>query len=519
MIFVTVGTHEQPFNRLIQKVDELKKDGVITEDVIIQTGFSTYEPKYCQWSKLIPYQQMIKNVADARIVITHGGPASFIMPLQIGKTPIVVPRQHQFNEHVNDHQVEFARNVAKRMGTIIEVEDIETLGDVITNYDRIVAGMGHGISSNNAKFNEGLESIVDEQTLNIIRNMDKEVFEPSLVTVWPEDADNSMIDEYKKLGIPVLSANMSKKKSVLFGKKEVGQLLEQLQPDIVQGVGMPPYRMTLGYKRAIHFVTLRNYCYEDYPDYYGKIPGTVMAFLDLNLIKKRMAAGEPFVTCSESLTKMYRSRQNMEIPYIRNGVDVSQYTKRNCNEIDDVRKKLDLPLEKNIYVYSGGFIDRKNQKEAITAFLAMKKNADAVLLLLGDGTNFEVLKDEFSKNTNILFRGKVSNVNEYLHASDVYLATSKSEGLPNGVLEAMACGLPVLLSDIPQHMEVLEADPQCGHSYKLGNVKQLSVLMDQMMEENLFEMGERSYTAVMDNFTAEGMSKRYQNLYLKMVKR
>ena len=44
------------------------------------------------------------------------------MPLQIGKTPIVVPRQHQYNEHVNDHQVEFARNVAQRMGTIIEVE-------------------------------------------------------------------------------------------------------------------------------------------------------------------------------------------------------------------------------------------------------------------------------------------------------------------------------------------------------------------------------------------------------------
>lgn len=95
-------------------------------------------------------------------ILTSGGPASFVMPLQIGKTPIVVPRQHQFNEHVNDHQVEFARNVAKRMGTIIEVEDIETLGDVITNYDQIVAGMGHGISSNNAKFNEGLESIVDE---------------------------------------------------------------------------------------------------------------------------------------------------------------------------------------------------------------------------------------------------------------------------------------------------------------------------------------------------------------------
>jgi UDP-N-acetylglucosamine transferase subunit ALG13 len=101
---------------------------------------------------------MVKNVADARIVITHGGPASFIMPLQVGKTPIVVPRQHQFNEHVNDHQVEFARNVSKRMGTIIDVEDI----DIITNYDQIVAGMGHGMSSNNAKFNEELEKLVDK---------------------------------------------------------------------------------------------------------------------------------------------------------------------------------------------------------------------------------------------------------------------------------------------------------------------------------------------------------------------
>ena len=161
MIFVTVGTHEQPFNRLVKAVDELKRDGVITEDVIMQTGFSTYESKYCQWSKLIPYQQMIKNVDDARIVITHGGPASFIMPLQIGKTPIVVPRQHQFGEHVNDHQVEFARNVARRMGTIIPVEDISNLGEIIKNYDEIVAKMGNGMSSNNEKFCSELEEIVD----------------------------------------------------------------------------------------------------------------------------------------------------------------------------------------------------------------------------------------------------------------------------------------------------------------------------------------------------------------------
>ncbi len=161
MVFVTVGTHEQPFNRLVRKIDELKRDGVIQDDVIIQTGFSTYEPKYCEWSKLIPYQQMIKNVEDARIVITHGGPASFIMPLQIGKTPIVVPRQKQYEEHVNDHQVEFARNVAERMGTIIPIEDIDMLGETIKNYNEIIAGMKHGMRSNNAKFNEELDNMVN----------------------------------------------------------------------------------------------------------------------------------------------------------------------------------------------------------------------------------------------------------------------------------------------------------------------------------------------------------------------
>ena len=162
MIFVTVGTHEQPFNRLVQEIDNLKRDGIITEDVIIQTGYSTYEPKYCQWDKLIPYKQMIKNVENARIVITHGGPASFIMPLQIGKTPIVVPRQKKFDEHVNDHQVEFARNVAERMGTIIPVEDTNKLGEVIKNYDTIIANMNNKIMSNNKVFCDDLEKIVKD---------------------------------------------------------------------------------------------------------------------------------------------------------------------------------------------------------------------------------------------------------------------------------------------------------------------------------------------------------------------
>jgi len=160
MIFVTVGTHEQQFNRLVSYIDELKHSENITEDVIIQTGYCTYEPKYCKWSKLIPYKDMVKNVADARIVITHGGPSSFIMPLQIGKIPVVVPRQKAFDEHVNNHQMEFVRAVEERQANVIPVYGIERLDKIIKNYDQIVASMPKEMLSNNEKFNEELEKIV-----------------------------------------------------------------------------------------------------------------------------------------------------------------------------------------------------------------------------------------------------------------------------------------------------------------------------------------------------------------------
>ena len=162
MIFVTVGTHEQPFNRLVEKVDLLKRENAIQEEVVIQTGFSTYIPQYCTWKKMFPYPDMLENVEKARIVITHGGPSSFIMPLQVGKIPIVVPRQKQFGEHVNDHQVDFVRQVQERMKNIIVLENIEELYEKISCYDQLIHSVDAKLQSNNAFFSSELEKIVEQ---------------------------------------------------------------------------------------------------------------------------------------------------------------------------------------------------------------------------------------------------------------------------------------------------------------------------------------------------------------------
>ncbi len=61
MIFVTTGTHEQPFDRLVKGIDQLREKNVIKEDVYIQTGYSIYKPKFCEYSEFIDFNEM-KNL-------------------------------------------------------------------------------------------------------------------------------------------------------------------------------------------------------------------------------------------------------------------------------------------------------------------------------------------------------------------------------------------------------------------------------------------------------------------------
>ena len=164
MIFVTVGTHEQPFNRLLKVIDNMIENKQINEEVIVQKGYSDYELRNCKSYKLIDYNEMQQYINDARIVVTHGGPASFIAPISIGKIPIVVPRQKKYNEHVNDHQLEFARQVEERMNNIIVAETEEDIIDSIVNYDNKVANASKSLMNNNEefikKFNEEIEKIL-----------------------------------------------------------------------------------------------------------------------------------------------------------------------------------------------------------------------------------------------------------------------------------------------------------------------------------------------------------------------
>ena len=73
---------------------------------------------------------MERCMNEASTIITHGGPSTYMQVLQLGKIPIVVPRQMKFNEHINDHQLWVSKQVVKIGYSLILCEDVE---DILEN--------------------------------------------------------------------------------------------------------------------------------------------------------------------------------------------------------------------------------------------------------------------------------------------------------------------------------------------------------------------------------------------------
>lgn len=130
MLFVTVGTHTQGFERLIKATDELAGSGRIKEKVVMQTGNTKYEPKNCAWFRFESFKKIQELNKNARIVITHAGAGCIITALHFNKPLVIVPRYKKFGEHVNNHQCDLALALEQEKKAI-SVADITGLENAI----------------------------------------------------------------------------------------------------------------------------------------------------------------------------------------------------------------------------------------------------------------------------------------------------------------------------------------------------------------------------------------------------
>ena len=347
-----------------------------------------------------------------------------------------------------------------------------------------------------------------QQTLNIIKGLDHERFQPILITLYDEEADSQMARF-----LPYVSSHALVKtgrRSILLGRDDaLRRALDAIRPDLIHTVGVFPDYAVARMGKYRQLLTLRNFVYDDYPAKFGRVRGGVLARMQLYAARRAAKA----VTCSESLARLYRERLGLALDFIRNGVDVALYASASNGEKLALRKSLGLPEASFIFVYTGQFIPRKNIPFLLEAFVAQFRPGEAYLLLLGGGPELEALRAKYGGMGHVDFRGSVAQVGEYLRACDCYVSASKSEGLPNGVLEAMATGLPAVLSDIAQHQEIFEAEDGIGYLYRQGDVSDLRACLRFMAEGDHRAMGALAYHSAHSYFNAELMSRRYQEVY------
>ncbi|MGL6107361.1 PssE/Cps14G family polysaccharide biosynthesis glycosyltransferase [Romboutsia sp.] len=132
MIFVTLGTHELPFNRLLNYIDKLD----IKEEVIIQFGNTEYESKKYKVIKFMNEKEFNSTIDKSDLVICHGGVGTILAALRKNKKVIVVPRLSKYKEHNDDHQLEITQKFAKNR-YILDCVNFEEIKDVIKNYKTI----------------------------------------------------------------------------------------------------------------------------------------------------------------------------------------------------------------------------------------------------------------------------------------------------------------------------------------------------------------------------------------------
>lgn len=113
MIFVTIGTQDKPFKRLLDAVAKYKHDGTIQDDVVVQNGTTHFHD---ETMTIIPFMDMTtfdRYLNQCDLLITHGGVGTIMNAMALNKPIIAVPRRVQYGEHENDHQLQIIDNFAK----------------------------------------------------------------------------------------------------------------------------------------------------------------------------------------------------------------------------------------------------------------------------------------------------------------------------------------------------------------------------------------------------------------------
>lgn len=222
------------------------------------------------------------------------------------------------------------------------------------------------------------------------------------------------------------------------------------------------------------------------------------------------------VACSKALQNHLNNYSSLHYECVENGVDVEKYGLIDYRKKNELREDLGIDRNKIVYLSVGVLYTRK-QTLALAKTFASCNFDNAILLIVGDGVEMADLKTLAQNNANIILVGKVLDPLQYYHIADIFVSASLAEGLPNTVMEAMACGLPCILSDIGPHKEILDYNNNAGILFKTGNLTELKQVLAESCNWNITEMSVSAHELVNKNLSKYCTANKYYDLYKRSV--
>jgi len=334
------------------------------------------------------------------------------------------------------------------------------------------------------------------------------------MTLSPEPPD-TLSHLVKSGGVTCRTLGMTRIAGFVYGRSELAKAIDMCQPDILHAQGIRSDRLLASLITSLDIpvvTTQRNDPLVDYPGKFGSIRGSMMAKMHIGALRRLPTV----VACSSAIAERAEA-YGIATRVIRNGVDEDWF--RPVSEEDRVlaRKGLGLPLSGRLLVTTGSLIVRKRVGLLLHA-LSFAENV--VLLIVGAGpleAELKSLAQRICVGKRVVFKDSVEDVRPLLWASDAFVSASGSEGLPNAVLEAMAVGLPVLLSDIPPHREILRADSR-GIAGQLFEGEEPSVIGRQMAGMPIGQVQRNASRSLVEQaFSARATAARYAAMYDELV--
>lgn len=241
---------------------------------------------------------------------------------------------------------------------------------------------------------------------------------------------------------------------------------------------------------------------------------------------------DKYVSKSGFMTKIFQKssipmNKVAEVPY---SVNTQKYFPLENKDKKELRRRLQIWEDGIIITFVGGINVRKGVHLLLDAFIQVEKKYPEIrLLIVGptykyDQKYINELKEKIKSlnlgNKILMTEKNVSNVDEYMKCSDIFVLPSRQEGFPISIIEAMSCGLAVIGSDIPEISETQIINGEDGYVFSVGKSESLSQKIESLIKDknNIVKFGKAARKKALNNWSDEIVDKSYKEIYMTLAK-